>query len=69
MTLCGACGNKKKDVRDYNANEIKMECGLLFICLLPPLRRGEFFFILYTVSSLISLTYCEEPVVKGTGGA
>lgn len=25
-----------------------------------------FFVILYTVSSLISLTYCEEPVVKKT---
>lgn len=47
MTLCGACGNKKKDVRDYNANEIKMECGLLFICLLPPLPRGEIFYSLH----------------------
>lgn len=60
--LCGTCG-KKKDVRGYKANEMK--CGLLFICLLLPLPSWRFLLIIiYTVLSLISLTYCGEPVVR-----
>lgn len=54
---------EEKDVRGYKANEI-MKCGLLFICLFLPLPLWRFFFIIYTVLSLISLTYCEEPVVR-----
>lgn len=66
MTLERCCVElvvKKKDVRGYKANEMK--CGLLFICLLLPLPSWRFLLIIiYTVLSLISLTYCGEPVVR-----